>query len=273
MYIARRRLILPKNCSALVERKTFAHRLRPALLVTSISVTVDASAGCISLSSSQGDGTVVVPLRNGGAASSAFDPVDLDFQAVEPPMNGSRAMVGLIERAEYCGREPLNASMLENGCVARAQAAVVWTKVPLSLKVTPGCLPPAPACTFGFIASHASSLVGNTTRGTILGSTAAPSTPLDAAVAAYAAAVALPVWSLQAEHEQAWRELTDPSAGGSVTHKVEYRPPLFFKMVPKILICDVFCTLCTFGCCIILYPARSGAGCKKRLESKNNNKK
>ena len=92
---------------------------------------------------------------------------------------------------------------------------MVWTKVPLYLEVPPGCVPPAPDCTFGFIASHASSLDGNTTRGGEgegnpgggAPGEGAP-TPLDEAAAAYAAAAALPVWELQAEHEAAWARLT-----------------------------------------------------------------
>jgi hypothetical protein len=166
---------------------------------------------------------VTLPLRKGGPTSGtastdpdsetdtatdnrttspAFDPVDINFQDVVPPVNGSQAMVGTIERAELCGREPLNASMLKNGCVPRTNVAVVWTHVPPYLKVSAGCPPLAPEspCTFGYIASHASSL--NSTD------------PLTDASTSYTDAVRIPIAALEEEHEEGWRQLMDPSTAG-----------------------------------------------------------
>ena len=207
MYLARRarEVVAPglrgSNCTAVVERRTFAHRTRPELLVTSLRVTVATSASCPA-------GTIVsLPLRTGGPtggtsssgathSTSSFSPVDINFQNAVPPVNGSRAMAGLIQTAEMCGRTPFLRT-----CVPRTNVAVVWTHVPSLLKVPAGCVPPASGCTFGYIASHVSSL--NSTD------------PLADASAAYAAAVGIPITALEDDHFEGWRHLMDPSVGGA----------------------------------------------------------
>ena len=196
MYLARRTrdVVVPgpkgSNCTAVVERRTFAHQTRPELLVTSLRVTVATSASCPA-------GTVVsLPLRTGGPTGSTFNPVDINFQNAVPPVNGSRAMMGLSQTAEMCGRTPFVRT-----CMPRTNVAVVWTHVPSLLKVPAGCVPPASGCTFGYVASHVSSL--NSTD------------PLADATAAYTAAVGIPITALEDDHTEGWRHLMDPSVGGA----------------------------------------------------------
>lgn len=201
MYLARRTrdVVVPgpkgSNCTAVIERRTFAHRTRPSLLVTSLRITVPTSPSCA-------PGTIVaLPLRTGGPTGGAVSPVDINFQnvnpPVKPPVNGSlRAMEGLTETAEMCGRTPYVST-----CAPRTKVAVVWTHVPLLLKVIAGCVPPARGCTFRYIASHASSL--NSTD------------PLADASAAYTAAASMSITALENDHQEGWRRLMNPAIGGA----------------------------------------------------------